>query len=691
MDAVGSAVRSAGGDVSVTGTGGGTGASGSNYGILLQNSGQIVSGGSGSLTVTGNGGRGTGHANYGIYSLTLGRAIGSGDGHVSVTGTGGGAGASGSNHGILLQSGSQIAAGGLGNVTVAGNGGLTTGSGNYGVRMFSAGTAITSDGGTVSVTGTGGGSGTSSLNYGVWASSSAAITSGGSGNVDVIGSGGVGTSSYGVALSTAAQIRANGVGTTTVIGIGGAADTSNGIILSGSGSLITSSGGEVQVAATGRATSEAIWLLSGGSIASGANAPISITADSLAFTGAPLGTINSGTGTTTIRTRTAGTRVDLGGADVLSGGTLTLGLTVQELDQIFASQLILGDALSGDVTVSANLIRPQQTNLELRSGQNIKLNGNAVNTAGGTLKLMTGNGAIVPSVAGADITVSELKFGSVSDLNFEINGPVAGTQHSIVRVTGAVNLTGARLALTGSYVPARTDQFVLIRNDAADAVTGTFDGLPQGAVVMFNGRAMTVNYQGGDGNDVTLEPAAVTGFDVQRGVTQRSFIRILDVDMSSAGVAQMMTGPGRFRLIRYEMDGSGPGVPVALGGASTAGPNLNRVTIDFGINGLTGNRNSSAGDGYYVLEIDLNGNGVFEDSRKFYRLFGDTNGDRQVHGTDISNISARINSTPFNPSINDGIVSDWDINGDGWVNSTDRALVQRHVGRKIKWDLWLDD
>ena len=62
-----------------------------------------------------------------------------------------------------------------------------------------------------------------------------------------------------------------------------------------------------------------------------------------------------------------------------------------------------------------------------------------------------------------------------------------------------------------------------------------------------------------------------------------------------------------------------------------------------------------------------------------------------MNSVDVNAINSRVGLVPFNSAASIGIVSDWDINGDGWINVTDRALAQRAIGRKIKWDLWLDD
>jgi hypothetical protein len=56
-------------------------------------------------------------------------------------------------------------------------------------------------------------------------------------------------------------------------------------------------------------------------------------------------------------------------------------------------------------------------------------------------------------------------------------------------------------------VPAPGQTFVVVNNDGADAVTGTFNGLPEGATIPnFLGSSLSasISYTGGDGNDAVL-------------------------------------------------------------------------------------------------------------------------------------------------------------------------------------------
>jgi hypothetical protein len=86
----------------------------------------------------------------------------------------------------------------------------------------------------------------------------------------------------------------------------------------------------------------------------------------------------------------------------------------------------------------------------------------------------------------------------------KLNGPSPGSGHDQLNVQGTVNVSGALLAGTCGFTPALGQAFVIINNDGVDAVTGAFQGLPQGSVFALGGFAFRINYQGGTGNDVAI-------------------------------------------------------------------------------------------------------------------------------------------------------------------------------------------
>ena len=135
---------------------------------------------------------------------------------------------------------------------------------------------------------------------------------------------------------------------------------------------------------------------------------------------------------------------------------------------------------------------------------------------------------------------------------------------------------------------------------------------------------------------------AVTNLNVEDGLQERSYIRYLDVTFNeSAGLAALVAGindanpaQSTIRLLRYNLDGSGPGVAVPLGSKVQAVDKV--LSFDFGAAGIGGNASSAVGDGYYELDFDTNGGGAFNAVEHFYRLFGDVNGDRTVDSLAIS-------------------------------------------------------
>src|SRR5690606_17337930 len=278
-------------------------------------------------------------------------------------------------------------------VTVTGYGGGAGGNGSFndGVRL--SGGVITSSGGAVWVEGTGGGGGSGVGNRGVFVSNGGQLglnifitPDGHSTPVTVAGTGGMGTGGFnqGVyVLGTAARILSAG-GDLNVSGAAGNGPDSIGIQLESSGEIRVTSG----------------------------TPTVTLAADSFELIGNS-SVLASGS-TVVIRPKTAGTQIDLGGADGLTGSPLTLGLTDAELDRIFAATLDIGGAASGAIAVTADITRPAATHLQLVSGGDVIIGGGQLDTAGGLLRLDPGNApaAVRPLQSGTDLSASQVIFGS---------------------------------------------------------------------------------------------------------------------------------------------------------------------------------------------------------------------------------------------------------------------------------------
>jgi hypothetical protein len=98
---------------------------------------------------------------------------------------------------------------------------------------------------------------------------------------------------------------------------------------------------------------------------------------------------------------------------------------------------------------------------------------------------------------------SELNLSGSSIFRAQVHGTNAGAFDQL-KVSGAVRLNGAQLAVTTSFTPEPGAVFMLIQNDSALPIAGTFNGLPEGSFLTINSAAYQISYIGGDGNDVTL-------------------------------------------------------------------------------------------------------------------------------------------------------------------------------------------
>ena len=255
----------------------------------------------------------------------------------------------------------------------------------------------------------------------------------------------------------------------------------------------------------------------------------------------------------------------------------------------------------------------------------------------------------------------------------------------------------------GSFVQIAT---VPARFDASNAVfrgSASYQAIADGQQHTYGFRSIGIDKRGNQESprevaDLTVTAAfappvalAITQFDVQRGATQRSYIQYLDLLFSSENGVQAILDSlndgdqqnDRVRLRRFNLDGSGSGDRVLLNNKLGLGDMGNSMRIDFGSGGLTGDPLSLLGNGYYALELDLNGDGVLESVKHFYRLLGDVNGDRVVNALDNSQVSRAVGTSGAN--LNE------DINGDGIITIADVLAVRRGIGRSLSAGLAIDD
>jgi hypothetical protein len=589
----------------------------------------VTATGTGNVTVLGTGGASLGDGNNGILvSESTGR-IASAGGNVLVIGKGGGTGTSSTNYGISIQNGAQVTAGGKGNVTVTGVGGASTGGANPGIYLSDVGSKIASVDGKVEVSGTGGVGATGGTNIGLYLQNEALITSTGTGTVSVTGTAGTGS--------------------------GG---NNPGVLFTGTSPKVTSSGGSISVTATGNTSSNPGAALrfdsAGSTIASGGNAPITITADSMSFVTGP--TIDSGTGTTTLRTRTAGTRINLGGADVLNGGTLTLGLTDAELDLITAGTLQIGDSNSGAITISAALDPTTVSTMLLTTGANV-VDGNATGTDITVANLgITAVTGVAASANPLETSLSQFEArtgtGGVfiaNTGNLNLGGVTAGISGVQVTTSGDIDLSSAGSIQTNSEPSERASTPV---GNISVRATGT------GANITTRNNSSGDNFIARNGN-LTLDAAQ----DILLGVSG------LAGDIEAKGNITLVAGRNIILDENTFVDATGSGTVTA-----TAGGNITLQRTNF-----AGSRITTAGS---AISLTMGAGGTFTANAGTNPAVNSGGGNVTITADDVAleqAVTAGSGTVTLRPA-STGLAINLGINTAGQLGITQAELNQISAG-----------
>jgi autotransporter-associated beta strand protein len=141
----------------------------------------------------------------------------------------------------------------------------------------------------------------------------------------------------------------------------------------------------------------------------------------------------------------------------------------------------------------------------------VRLTGGA--TLGGTGRtgaVTVGGGAtLAPGTPEGTLHVAAVAFDAGTTFAATLGATPAAS--SKLATSGSVALGSAALQLTGSGGLPVGSERTLIEQGGADAVTGAFAGLPEGASIALGGRRWRVSYAGGDGNDVTLTAVEAAG------------------------------------------------------------------------------------------------------------------------------------------------------------------------------------
>ncbi|MEM6258404.1 MAG: autotransporter-associated beta strand repeat-containing protein [Planctomycetota bacterium] len=249
---------------------------------------------------------------------------------------------------------------------------------------------------------------------------------------------------------------------------GGDFNVAGGTLTIGGGALIDLSGGENTI----------------GSEPNGNAGVLSLTGGTTTIESAAIVRGSSGSASNVTDVSLVGARVDVAGGD------------------LFVQNDVLALTDGAVLSLSAGSINALQVRIEDGS----------LNFTGGKLATRQVNGDLLQqggTLAAGDspgLTIVTGSYGhAAGDLEVELGGTTPGRDFDLYQINGDVDLTGGSLdvVLIDPFVPVIDSEFVFLT--VGGTLTGTFDGLGQGARVgNLGGVNLFIDYTAGDGNDIAL-------------------------------------------------------------------------------------------------------------------------------------------------------------------------------------------
>jgi hypothetical protein len=199
------------------------------------------------------------------------------------------------------------------------------------------------------------------------------------------------------------------------------------------------------------------------------------------------GLTNSDSGAITLHTITAGSAsvVNNGpsaGSDVLLGSVTTGG--PQSYGNPNGTTTVTGDLTTTDTPITFN------DSVLLHVGITLGTGSSTVNFAGGGVSPDLG----LVTIAGGVVLTDSTTFSAT------LNGTDPGS-YSQLTIGGPIDLGGSTLNVNLGFEPPVGSTFEIFTNTGSAPITGTFNGLAEGAIFAQGGYQFQITYQGGSGAD----------------------------------------------------------------------------------------------------------------------------------------------------------------------------------------------
>jgi hypothetical protein len=184
--------------------------------------------------------------------------------------------------------------------------------------------------------------------------------------------------------------------------------------------------------------------------------------------------------------------VTVAGLTTVAGGTYLTGTAPESLDGGLVILAGVFTSSTGPMSVSGGIILTGgHTSFGVLSGVGAV---DTLTTLGGTLA----PGGASPGVLSV---TSALVLHPETTVSILLDGTAPGTGYAQLQAGGLIALGGSTLSLGFGFVPPLQSTFEIVTNNGSTPISGTFNGLTEGAVFTQGGYQFQITYQGGTGGD----------------------------------------------------------------------------------------------------------------------------------------------------------------------------------------------